>query len=1025
MAGPDIDLGCIDLNNLEHQIDGNVIVSGIFSYNWTALNGGQIKAQNEDVEDPIITAPGTYILTIETPKCTASDTVEVFASTPPVVEVEPVDILGCTNSTTQLNAGNSQIGENQIGFWTTDIGHFVSDSTSVTPVVDQEGTYTFTILDTLNGCKSSANVLVQVNTAKPKADAGQDRQLGCEDPFITLSGLSSSSGTGIAYEWSTPDGSSIVNFDKIEADVSRVGTYILKVTNLINGCQATDTMMVLADESLPVARIGKEAFIGCGMDEVTLDATNSSQGRSFKYRWETSGQFLSDTNFITTQDAGQFLFIVTNIDNDDCIADTARIDVKIDKNAPESSITQQLTLGCKSECTDLSANIPAEGQEFFTYQWTTDDGLICEGENMPTAKVSSVALYKFIITDTRNNCSDTSSAIVAGDASSIISDAGPSRIIGCDRDPVLLDGRGSTVNDNTTITWTDEAGTVISDQITAEVNQPGTYLLTIVDKVTDCNASNKVEVTLDTMPPLANAGEDLILEGCEFPNSLRLNGSLSESGPGISYAWVAPLGGKLTGDSTSISPAIGGPGIYQLTVTNNNTGCSSTDEVQIQSKLNIPSPNGGPDRTLSCDEPMTTLAGLSGLPSGNATIKWSTQDGNIVGVDDQLSLQVDAAGTYVLSITSQDGCTSTDEVVVTADLDMPNADAGAPLTISCNENTLLNGSGSTGPNLEISWTTTNGNIVSGADTYTPEVNLGGTYTLTVSNLDNNCKTTSEVLITADDPLPLAVAGDNQEICGNETSLSATPVDANIQGKWSTLEKSIILSESDPNTSVADLVEGANTYIWTLSTDKCPDYSSDTVRVTVPGFPVATDDAFEIVNGQNTPTLNLIANDIINFEAYNVNIVVQPTTGELMKESEGQYTFSTPARFYGTQEFQYEVCSAICSELCDQASVRVVVLPSDDVDTTNSLPNAITPNGDGLNDMLIFDELIFDASSFPKSELVIFNRWGDVVYKASPYNNDWGGKTTNGDVLPEGTYYFVLRLDIAEGEGMKGDVTILR
>jgi len=47
--------------------------------------------------------------------------------------------------------------------------------------------------------------------------------------------------------------------------------------------------------------------------------------------------------------------------------------------------------------------------------------------------------------------------------------------------------------------------------------------------------------------------------------------------------------------------------------------------------------------------------------------------------------------------------------------------------------------------------------------------------------------------------------------------------------------------------------------------------------------------------------------------------------------------------------------------------------------------------------------------------VIFNRWGNQVFKAAPYKNDWDGKSTNGltisgsDRVPAGTYFFVIDL----------------
>jgi large repetitive protein len=86
-----------------------------------------------------------------------------------------------------------------------------------------------------------------------------------------------------------------------------------------------------------------------------------------------------------------------------------------------------------------------------------------------------------------------------------------------------------------------------------------------------------------------------------------------------------------------------------------------------------------------------------------------------------------------------------------------------------------------------------------------------------------------------------------------------------------------------------------------------------------------------------------------------------------------------------------------------------------------VPNAITPNSDGKNDELVIDGL----EKFPENELVIFNRWGDILYASKPYRNDWQGTNKSGNPLPEGTYYYVLRLNTADGKILRGDMTILR
>ena len=92
------------------------------------------------------------------------------------------------------------------------------------------------------------------------------------------------------------------------------------------------------------------------------------------------------------------------------------------------------------------------------------------------------------------------------------------------------------------------------------------------------------------------------------------------------------------------------------------------------------------------------------------------------------------------------------------------------------------------------------------------------------------------------------------------------------------------------------------------------------------------------------------------------------------------------------------------------------------DTT---PDMITPNGDGKNDTFVIPELADDPSLYPNNDMTIINRWGGIVYHAQPYKNEWDGRNRSGDDLPAGTYYYIMRLDIANGEIRTGDVLIMR
>jgi len=82
---------------------------------------------------------------------------------------------------------------------------------------------------------------------------------------------------------------------------------------------------------------------------------------------------------------------------------------------------------------------------------------------------------------------------------------------------------------------------------------------------------------------------------------------------------------------------------------------------------------------------------------------------------------------------------------------------------------------------------------------------------------------------------------------------------------------------------------------------------------------------------------------------------------------------------------------------------------------------ITPNSDGLNDALVFEDLL----NYPDNEFIVLNRWGGTVFRAQPYGNDWQGTSESGTALPEATYYYLLKLDVGQNELLFGSVTIKR
>ena len=77
----------------------------------------------------------------------------------------------------------------------------------------------------------------------------------------------------------------------------------------------------------------------------------------------------------------------------------------------------------------------------------------------------------------------------------------------------------------------------------------------------------------------------------------------------------------------------------------------------------------------------------------------------------------------------------------------------------------------------------------------------------------------------------------------------------------------------------------------------------------------------------------------------------------------------------------------------------IIVPITVQDFELLLYNVFTPNGDGINDTYEIPNL----DRYISNQLIVFNRWGNRVFEAKNYNNDWDGGT-----LPDGVYYYVLK-----------------
>jgi len=86
----------------------------------------------------------------------------------------------------------------------------------------------------------------------------------------------------------------------------------------------------------------------------------------------------------------------------------------------------------------------------------------------------------------------------------------------------------------------------------------------------------------------------------------------------------------------------------------------------------------------------------------------------------------------------------------------------------------------------------------------------------------------------------------------------------------------------------------------------------------------------------------------------------------------------------------------------------------------TVPNAITPNGDGVNDTWIIDQI----EIYPEVKVEIYNRWGELIFHAPKgYTKPWDG-TFKGRELPIDSYHYVIDLNNGR-DVVTGSITIIR
>lgn len=558
-------------------------------------------------------------------------------------------------------------------------------------------------------------------------------------------------------------------------------------------------------------------------------------------------------------------------------------------------------------------------------------------------------------------------------------------------------------------------------------------------------------------------GEDASFDFDDFCEG-ESNGPSNISTPGGTFSWgTTPTDGASIDPTTGvISNAVGGT-TYTIEYTTNGA-CAGTETVTV-------TVFEAPDFTVQSTSPSC------GLDDGNITITainipalpitYSIGNGNdnTTGIFNGL-----AAGTYTLTLTDANGCSSTDQVTL-SNADGPDILSVNSTPASCagNDGTItVIASGGTAP---LSYSVNNG---------TPQANgtftglAPGSYVITVSDA-NGCESSETVVISSADAPVISIDSQNNVSCfgandgsaqvgvtggtqpytftwtpavsttasvanlapgnytvtvsdanGCESSLSITITEPNpIEIQASATDASCGLDDGEITLTVSGGT-GTYTFQWTPSvstSNQATGLSAGTYSVTVSDangcsetitqvvesdgtFPIEATPAYTEIELGESVDIEVFVDPAIVIE----DITWNPTNGLSCDDCLDPTATPNQTTTYIITVVDENGC------LAQDTVVIHVNLPCSDV----FVPNTFSPNSDGTNDY----QCVF-GSCIVSMEFSIFNRWGERVFFSDSTNDCWDG-TFRDKPVQSGVYFYKLNATLKNGEEIhdSGDITVL-
>ena len=746
----------------------------------------------------------------------------------------------------------------------------------------------------------------------------------------------------------------------------------------------------------------------CNPNNATLTPFVNGGTQPYSYEWSNG---LTDPS-ITVFPSQTSSYFVT-------ITDACGSSIMDEVNVEISTINAEISTPQELTCTNSTINLGAPNSSMgaqYTYLWSTNNGNIVSGNTTLDPLIDSGGVYELLVTNTDNGCTEVAIVQVIQNIEEPTVIIETPLFLTCLVPLLILDGSDSSTGVDYSYQWSTMDGNIVSGEntLTPLVNEAGNYSLEITNLLNGCTNQSTVLVEENNNEPIATIDNTspLMLD-CDN-TSLVLDGSGSQPTGNIIFEWTTNIGNIISG-SDSPNPEVNAAGDYFLTVTNIINGCTSTQMVTVtQDVVSMPIAIIQTPQIITCDLQEVILDGSNSSQGVNYSYQWTTQNGNIVLGNNTLTATVNQAGIYILEVLdNSSNCITITSITVEDNLILPIVEAGTAELLNCsNADVILDGNGSSlGTNFIYEWQTNNGSFTDVTNGLITAVNSVGIYSLTVTNLENGCSASDVVQVEFDTNIIVDVLYDIPVVeC--DADFGELIIESVIGGTPPYLYS---LDGTNFQTDQFFSVSAGVYTLYVIDANEC-ELQVDFIMPDLMPFNLFLEEETTIVLGDNyemnltlsipineidsitwTPSNNLSCSDCLNPI---VELLLETTTFTV-----------TVQNIYGC-----EIKASITIEVDKNRKIYI--------------PNAFSPNFDGMNDKFIIytgDLRQIKGVNY----LIIFDRWGEVIYEARdfmPMDLDFGWDGTFlGKTMNVGVFVYITEIEFIDGvkEVYKGDITLMK